>query len=108
MRAAVLSMRKNSPTSNSGNRIKAAVEMTPQTNAANTETRKAERTLSVLPVPEIVTDNRLGRLGNGVTYHEDEREIITAYSESTYSVISQMAHEYLVADEQQYRHCQFA
>ena len=78
--------------------------MTPQTNAANTETRKAERTLSVLPV----TDNRLGRLGNGVTYHEDEREIITAYSESTYSVISQMAHEYMVADEQQYRHCQFA
>ena len=49
---------------------------------------------------EVIADNRLGGLGNGITYHKDERKIIATHAESTHSVISQIPHEYMVPDEQ--------
>ena len=53
---------------------------------------------------EIVTDDGLRRLRDGVADHEDERHVIASYSEGAHAVIAQIAHEYLIADEYEHGH----
>jgi Na+-driven multidrug efflux pump len=47
---------------------------------------------------EIIADNRLGRLCNSITYHENKRNIIR-YTECPYTIVPQIGHKYLVPDE---------
>ena len=48
---------------------------------------------------EIIADNRLGRLCNSITYHENKRNIIARYTECPYAIVPQIGHKYLVPDE---------
>lgn len=48
---------------------------------------------------EIIADNRLGRLCNSITYHENKRNIIARYTECPYAIVPQIGHKYLIPDE---------
>ncbi len=56
----------------------------------------------------IETDNRLGRLRDGISYHKDEGQIVTAHAESPHSIVPEILHEDVVPDEHQRRHRRLA
>lgn len=50
----------------------------------------------------VEADYRLGRLGHGVAEHEYEGGVVAGYAECTYTVVTEVAHEDLVAHEHEY------
>ena len=56
---------------------------------------------------EVVTDDGLRRLCDGIAYHKDERHVVTCDAECAYTVVAQVLREYLIADEHQHGHCGF-
>ena len=57
-----------------------------------------------VPETEVVADDRLGRLGYGVSHHEHERGIVAGYAECSHAIVTKVFHEHMVAHEHKYGH----
>ena len=57
---------------------------------------------------KVVTDDGLGRLGNGIAYHKEEGRIVAGNAEGSYTIVTQIVHKGEVACECKYCQREFS
>ena len=97
----------NRPTKYCGQYVKSSVTTVPHAMAVSKAMRSVAAT-RLQSGAEVITDNRLCGLGDGITYHENKGGIVACDAECAHAIIAQIAHEYLIANEHQYGHSTFS
>ena len=57
-----------------------------------------------LPQAEVVTDDRLGGLGNGVANHKDEGHVVATDAECAHAVVTEITHKHVITNKEEHCH----